>query len=236
MTCTVDFGRRLLRRAAWACLPLYAAAWAQPSVPPGGSAPAQEALWTAADRGDTAALAQALARGAPIDGLDTQGRSALMRATRARQAQAVAWMLQAGADVNLRDGQLDNPFLYAGAEGDLAILRLAIAAGADTRLTNRYGGTALIPAAERGHVEVVRELLTRTDVDVNHVNRLGWTALLEAIVLSGGGPRHQQVVALLLAHGADPNLADGQGVSPLAHARTRGQTAIEAQLLKAGAR
>lgn len=57
-------------------------------------------------------------------------------------------------------------------------------------------GTALIPAAERGHVEIVRELLTRTDVDVNHVNRLGWTALLEAIILSDGGPRDTEVVRL----------------------------------------
>lgn len=28
--------------------------------------------------------------------------------------------------------------------------------GADLKSTNRYGGTALIPAAERGHVETVR--------------------------------------------------------------------------------
>ena len=60
------------------------------------------------------------------------------------------------------DDRLDNPFLYAGAEGLLDILRLTIEAGADPTLTNRFGGTALIPASERGHVEVVRELLTRT--------------------------------------------------------------------------
>jgi hypothetical protein len=195
----------------------------------------QQELWAAADRGDTAALAQALARGAQVNGRDGAGRTALMRATHARQPPAVRWLLAAGADVNLRDDRLDNPFLYAGAEGQLEILRLAIKAGASTRLTNRYGGTALIPAAQRGHVEVVRELLTRTDVDVNHVNRLGWTALLE-VVLSHGGARHQQIVALLIAHGADVNLGDSQGVTPMQHARARGFAAIEALLLKAGAR
>jgi ankyrin repeat protein len=118
----------------------------------------------------------------------------------------------------------------------LDIVRLAIAAGASARLTNRFGGTALIPAAERGHVEVVRELLETSDVDVNHVNNLGWTALLEAIVLSNGGPRHQQIVRLLLEHGADPNLADGDGVTPLAHARQRGYTAIAAMLAEYGGR
>ena len=78
--------------------------------------------------------------------------------------------------------------------------------------TNRYGGTALIPACERGLVETVRMLLA-AGVDPNHVNRLGWTGLLEAIILSDGGPDHQAVVALLIAGGADVNLADGDGRS-----------------------
>jgi ankyrin repeat protein len=150
-----------------------------------------------------------------------------MAATHGRQIAAVQALLEAGADVNRRDSRRDNPFLYAGAEGLLDILQLAHAAGADTRLTNRYGGTALIPACERGHVEVVRFLLTKTDVDVNHVNNLGWTGLLEVVVLSDGGPRHQQIVRLLLDHGADPSLPDREGVTALEHARTRGFTAIE---------
>jgi len=52
-------------------------------------------------------------------------------------------------------------------------------------------------------------------VDVNHINNLGWTALLEAIVLSDGGLRHQQIVQLLLDHAADVTIADKDGVTPL---------------------
>jgi len=52
-------------------------------------------------------------------------------------------------------------------------------------------------------------------VDVNHINNLGWTALLEAIVLSDGGLRHQQIVQLLLDHDADMTIADKDGVTPL---------------------
>ena len=77
---------------------------------------------------------------------------------------------------------------------------------------------------------------TQTDVDIDHVNRLGWTALLEAIVLADGGPAHQAVVDLLIEHGADLDIADKDGVRPLAHARPRGQTAIAAALEAAGAR
>lgn len=191
-------------------------------------------LHDAAEAGDLAGIGGALSDGADIDGRDGGGRTAVLAATQARQPAAVAALLQAGANVDLQDDQLDNPFLYAGAEGLLEILPLIVAAGADPTITNRYGGVAVIPASERGHVETVRYLLTETDVHVNHVNRLGWTALLEAILLSDGGPRHQEIVALLIEHGADVDLADGDGVRPLAHARARGQTEIVAMLEAAG--
>ena len=194
-----------------------------------------ERLHQAAATGDLTGIRAAIAAGADLDARDPAGRTPLMVATRARQTDAVRVLLEAEADVDLRDDQLDNPFLYAGAEGLLDILRLANEAGADPALTNRYGGVAIIPAAERGHVEVVRYLLAETDVDVDHVNKLGWTALLEAILLSDGGPRHQEIVALLIEAGADVDLADGDGVRPLAHARARGQTGIVALLEAAGA-
>jgi len=159
-----------------------------------------------------------------------------MAATERDRVDTVGALIQAGADINIRNNILDNPFLYASAEGLLEILKLTIDAKADTRLTNRFGGTALIPAAERGHVEVVNELLTRTDVDVNHVNRLGWTALLEAIILGNGGTRHTEVVRLLVEAGADVNLADANGVAPLSHAQQRGYGQIVKSLRKAGAR
>jgi ankyrin repeat protein len=192
-------------------------------------------LITAAGTGDVARLTDLLHRGAAINTQDGQGRTPVMAATYGRHVEAVEALLAAGADVNIRDTMLNNPFLYAGAEGLLQIVKLATAAGADPTLTNRYGGTALIPAAERGHVEMVQYLLTKTTVDVNHVNRLGWTALLEAIILADGGPRHQRIVTLLIEHGADVNLADHDGVTPLAHARSRGYDEIERLLEAAGA-
>ena len=41
---------------------------------------------------------------------------------------------------------------------------------------------------------------------------------------------------MLLTHQADPSLADAQGVTPLAHARRRGQERIAELLRAAGAR
>lgn len=194
-----------------------------------------ERLMLAAEQGDTATVLQLIEGGLDVNMQDARGRTAVLAATQASQAATVAALLEVGADVNIRDARLDNVLLYAGAEGLLEVLKLAIAAGADTKLTNRYGGTALIPACERGHVEVVRELLTQTDVNVNHVNNLGWTGLLEAIVLSDGDVVHQRVVELLIRHGADVNLPDKDGIRPLQHARSRGFKEIAAMLEKAGA-
>jgi uncharacterized protein len=200
-----------------------------------GDAEFDQRLLAAAASGDAEGIRRAVAAGADPDARDAAGSPAVMLATRARDADSVRALLEAEADVDAQDAERFNPFLYAGAEGLLDILTLANEAGADPALTNRYGGVALIPASERGHVEVVRYLLGETDVDVDHVNDLGWTALLEAILLSDGGPRHQEIVRLLIDNGADVDLADGDGVRPLAHARARGQDEIVSLLVAAGA-
>ncbi len=107
---------------------------------------------------------------------------------------------------------------------------MTLANGADLKSTNRFGGTALIPAAERGHVETVQTLID-AGVAVDHVNRLGWTALIEAVILGDGGKRHQEIVAILLEAGANPNFADRDGVTPLQHAQKLGFKEIEDILL-----
>ncbi|PVY79343.1 hypothetical protein C7414_10526 [Cupriavidus alkaliphilus] len=205
------------------------------SIPAAASATREQQLREAAARGDAAQVSALLARGASIDARDAQGRTALLLATHHNRVQAARVLIDAGADVNAQDAIHDSPYLYAGARGHNEILRLTLAHGADLRSTNRYGGTALIPAAERGHVETVRMLIA-AGVAVDHVNKLKWTALLEAIILGNGGPAHTEIVGLLVKAGANVNLADGDGVSPLQHARQRGYIQIEQILAAAGAR
>ena len=192
-------------------------------------------LLASAANGDLRALREALDAGADPDTRDAAGTPATMLATVGGHTAALRMLLEAGGDIDAQDGERSSPLLYGGAEGLLDVVRVANEFGADPTIRNRYGGVALIPASERGHVDVVRYLLTETAVDVDHVNDLGWTALLEAILLSDGGPRHQEIIALLLAHGANVDLADGDGVTPLAHARARGQSEIVVMLEAAGA-
>lgn len=201
----------------------------------GGMTGRDAALIDAAGRGDLAEVRRLLRQGADVTATDAQGRTALIAAAYGDHLDVGRALIQAGADVNVQDSTRQSAYLIPTADGSLAFLRLTLQAGADVHRTDSYNGTGLIRAADRGHVEIIAELL-RTGIAIDHVNRLGWTALLEAIILGNGGPRHTEVVRLLVAAGANVNLADGGGVTPLAHAQRRGFSEIAAILQAAGAR
>jgi ankyrin repeat protein len=199
-------------------------------------ADADQQLLKAAAQNDTARIRTALAAGAAIETRDADGRTPLMAAAYRNHVNAARLLIESGANVNAQDKILNSPFLYAGAEGFTDIVKMCMKAGADYTVFNRYGGSALIPACEHAHVEVVAALLSDKSFPVDHINRLGWTGLLEAVILGNGSARHQQVVKMLIDAGADVNIADKDGVTPLAHAKRKEQTAIISLLQKAGAK
>ena len=193
-------------------------------------------LHAAAARGDLAALNATLASGTQIDSRDTRGQTALLLAVEGGHTTIARVLMERGASVNAQAANQDTPWLLAGASGRTEILESMLTRGPDLSIRNRFGGTALIPACERGHVETVRLLTTRSKIDVNHINNLGWTCLLEIVILGDGGPRHREVTRLVLAAGANPNIADKEGISPLAHARRQGQSQVAAMIAAAGGR
>ena len=113
------------------------------------------------------------------------------------------------------------------------MLEVLLPAEPDLTIRNRYGGISVIPASERGHVDYVRRVV-RTGIDVNHVNDLGWTALLEAVILGDGSAAYQEIVRILLRGGADPAIPDGNGVTALEHAEADGKDAVADILRAAG--
>lgn len=197
---------------------------------------ADQQLAIAIANNDPGGINEALAAGADKELRDESGKTPLLMALHGRHMDAAKALIAAGADVNAQDTISDSPFLYAGAEGFSEIVTLCMKAGADYTVYNRYGGSALIPACERGHVATVETILSDKSFPVNHINRLGWTALLEAVILGSGGEVHTEIVKKLIAAGADVDIADKDGVSSLMHAREKGQKEIVKLLEQAGAR
>ena len=186
------------------------------------------ALIRAAAAGRLAEVERLLEGGARVETTDAAGRTALVAAAYGNHVDVAETLVEAGADVNVEDDSQQSAFLIATSEvgDDTRLLELTLANGADVDAKDSYNGTGLIRAADRGFVRIVRRLLA-TEMDVDHVNRLDWTALLEAVILGDGDPAHTEVVRLLVEEGAaDVTIPDGQGVTALEHARERRQREI----------
>lgn len=182
-------------------------------------------------KNDIAGVKSALDNGADVNTRDKKGRSLLLIATIERQTEMAKLLVSCKADVNLQDDQFDSPFLYAGASGQTELVRLFLENGARFDVFNRYNGTALIPACERGHVETVKVLVKTKGFPVNHINRLGWTALMEAVILGNGTQKYQEIVKILKDNGADLTIPDRSGKTSLQHAEELGFAEI-VQILK----
>ncbi|EON25367.1 ankyrin repeat protein [Nocardioides sp. CF8] len=182
----------------------------------------EAALLAAARAGDADNASLALRAGAQVDARDGDRRTPLLHAVIGDVGQVARVLVALGADPDAVDAQSDTPWLVTGVTGSVPMGRLLLTADPDVTLRNRYGGVSIIPAAERGHAAYVRWAVRATDIDVDHVNDLGWTALLEAVLLGEGTTPWQRIVRTLLAAGADPQLADRDGVTALEHARRRG--------------
>ena len=197
---------------------------------------AYEGLFAAVAAGDPQRLRQRLGQTDDVDPRDGHGRTPLHVATHLGAHDAMRALVAAGADPNALDYQRYDIVTIAAVADDLPTLQLALELGGRAgNVTSPYDGTALIAAAHLGHADVVATLVA-AGAPLDHVNNLGWTALIESIVLGDGGPRHLRTLEILLAAGADPNLADGQGSTPLTLAGNRGYRTMAERLTAAGGR
>lgn len=153
-----------------------------------------------------------------------------------QEAQAIT-LLKQGADANLRfDIQTRKP-LPAGFAATISarlrgktpedqgnsvpLLALAVAysrkalteellaRGANVEAADGVGSTPLMYAVEHNERDILIDLLN-AHADVNHQNQPGNTALYLAV-----NQKNPVSCALLLEHGANPNLANGEGQTPL---------------------
>lgn len=193
-------------------------------------------LHAAAAAGNIDDIEKLVKSGAVIDARDGHARTPLHVSTFMGKREAARRLMQLGADPNALDVQQYDIVTIAAVADDVAMLKIALAGGCKaTNITSPYHGTALIAAAHLGHDEVVRMLIA-AKAPLDHVNNLGWTAVIESIVLGDGGKRHIATLKALVDAGANINLPDRSNDTPLTLARRRGYTEMAAILEKAGAK
>ncbi len=204
--------------------------------PSSSEAAAFTGLHAAAHRGDTAQIEMLAAAKADPNAKSGHGRTPVHVATFARQRDALKALAKAGADLNVLENDRYDAVTIASVADDEETLRVLLELGASAKqTTSRYDGTALIAAAHLGHDGVVRQLI-KAGAPLDHVNNLHWTAVIESIVLGDGGSRHQATLKALIDAGANLNLKDRTGTTPLQLARARGYADMVKMLEAAGAK
>ena len=197
---------------------------------------AYNGLHAAAARGDVVEIEKRIASGENKEATDSRHRTPLHVATYQKQHDAARLLIRLGADPNKLEIDRYDIITIAAVANDVPMLKIALEGGGNPKaITSRYDGTALIAAAHLGHAEVVRTLIA-AKAPLDHVNNLQWTALIESIVLGDGGSNHTETLRALVDAGANVNIPDGSGATPLKLAKTRGYREMIAILEKSGAK
>ena len=193
-------------------------------------------LHAAAARGDVADIEKRIAAGENKEAVDGRHRTPLHVAAFHKQYDAARTLIRLGADPNKLEIDRYDIVTIASVANDVPMLRIALEGGGNPKaVTSRYDGTALIAAAHLGHAEIVRMLIA-AGAPLDHVNNLKWTALIESIVLGDGGRNHTETLRALVEAGANVNIPDANGATPLRLARDRGYREMVVILEKAGAK
>lgn len=200
-------------------------------------------LTAAARRADVATMRRLLGGGANPNTHNRPGATPLMFAA-ARPADpsttndtlaALKILLDHGADVNARAENGRTALMFAVASGSTARVQLLLAAGADVNARTQSGDSALFEATARGYLETV-VILLQAGVRMDEVNANGQTALMVAIAQAPAGSRrvspYEPIALTLLQHGANPNVRDRNGQSPLSLVATGDKPVLVYPLLE----
>ena len=160
-------------------------------------------LYLASENGSARMLRLLLDHGADPAMPFPEGETALMTAARTGNVDAVAVLLEAGAQVDAQESwKGQTALMWAAHANNDAVLRQLIDAGADVHLKSTSGDfTALTFAVRAGAIEATRALLD-ADADVDAVMADGTSMLVLATTNA-----HYEVAGLLADRGADPNAA-----------------------------
>ena len=187
-----------------------------------------DTIHLAACKGDLNGVKTWIERGTDVNVRDEFGITPLNWAVAVNSRDVANYLVDQGANPNVR-GEVYGIAAFMFARDPLLLERL-ISKGADVRLRDPSGRTALHFACARGTKDVA-DVLIRGGAEVNAKDKDGATPLFYAAL---GG--HGDVIELLIGKGADVDLAAQVGRTPLAMASRRGMTEVVNILRKHGAR
>jgi ankyrin len=177
-------------------------------------------LYLAAINADAAAIARLLDAGEDANAvLTAEGETVLMLTAYTGNRDAVQLLLDRGADPNVQQFRGQTALMWAAAEGHADVVELLLARGADPALSSAAstkqerrppgGMTALIFASRQGKLEAALALLDG-GADIDQAGADSTSPLLIAVVNG-----HYDLASMLIERGANPNLADANGRTPL---------------------
>ena len=182
----------------------------------------------AAKKGNLQEVQRLINEGVDVDAGDKEGRTALHWAVHKQNTKLTKFLVESGADVNIEDNYGRSAFHLASQTSELGYTK------ALARFLNKYikkmdrenMKEAIHEAAEAGNLQEV-QLLINEGVDINAVDKHGWTPLHVAV--------HKQNVMLtkfLVANGADVNIEDNYGRSAFYLASQTSSLSMQVELTK----
>jgi ankyrin repeat protein len=175
-------------------------------------------LYAAAGNQDPAIVKKLLAAGADPNAALLSGETPLIEAAGRGNLETVRALLAAKADPNGKDGKGgQTALMWAVQQGQVPVVEELLRAGADVNIASKSGFTPLMFAAQRGEVGAegdvaTARILLRAGAKVNEVQpKFGVTPLIVASAMV-----HPKMVELLLDNGANPNMKEAIGYTPLA--------------------
>jgi ankyrin repeat protein len=199
---------------------------------------------------DVAEVRKLIAAGSDVNAPEADGTSALLWAAHQGSPELVSMLLDAGANPNAANNFGVTPLLEASRYGDAGSIKALLEGGADVAAAAREGETPLMAAARTGNVEAVK-LLIEGGADVNAVESLQeqtalmWAAaeghvdvvglLLDTALHWAVRNGDEAVVRRLVEGGADLNLTNADGATPMMLAIVNDRFDLAAKLVELGA-